>query len=94
MSDPLSTPPPSEVPAPHVRPFEDLSPSGLLWLINRTVFHPRGFALGLAKDENGNIIGWALQGDGAEPWWFNAGSESDLFNAAKATLAEAAEASK
>lgn len=63
------------------RPFAELSDTGLLWLINRVVLHPRGFALGLVKDENGDATGWALVGDGSEPWWFNAGEEQAQFEA-------------
>jgi hypothetical protein len=55
------------------RPFCELRDTGLLWLINRTVFHPRGFALALMYDEpgqaeGGNVTGWQLYGDGTEPW--------------------------
>lgn len=32
----------------------DLSESGLLWLINTSVLHPRGLALGTGQDEDGN----------------------------------------
>lgn len=72
------------------RPLKDLSTSGLLWLINRTVFHPRGFALGLVLGETGTATGWMLLGDGSEPWQFDDASESEKFNAVNATLAEAA----
>lgn len=58
------------------RPFSDLRDTGLLWLINRVVFHPRGYALGLsfAPDPNhplpsgGVVTGWILYGDGTAPW--------------------------
>lgn len=43
----------------------DLREDGLLWLINRTVFHPRGFAMGVGSDG-----GVTLYGDGAEPWHY------------------------
>lgn len=76
------------------RPFEDLSESGLLWLINRSVFHPRGFALGLVKNDDGRAVGWTLAGDGCEPWWFDPGTETETFNAAQATFAEASGASR
>lgn len=68
-----------------LRPWEDLRTSGLLWLINRVVFHPRGFALGLASDSEGAATGWLLLGDGSEPWWF-ADDSADLFSAAQQTL--------
>lgn len=43
---------------------------GLLWLINRSVFHPRGFAL--AVDTAGG--GLTLYGDGSEVWKFDLGA--------------------
>ena len=66
------------------RPFEDLATSGLLWLINASVFHPRGFALAL-KVKDGKAIGWSLLGDGSEPWYFE-GTRNDKFNAVAATF--------
>lgn len=59
------------------RPFNELRDSGLLWLINRAVFHPRGYAIGLnyridpERDPisaGGDCTGWTLLGDGSEPW--------------------------
>jgi hypothetical protein len=46
--------------------------NGLLWFINRCVFHPRGYALALEA----NTGGWYLLGDGGEPWVFG-GDGSD-----------------
>lgn len=68
------------------RPFSELSDSGLLWLINATVFHPRGFALALVGDQNGKITGWELLGDGSEPWVYD-GARPERFAAAEQTLA-------
>lgn len=61
---------------PTVYPFEALREHGLLWLINRTVFHPMGLALALdypAASTSEQIIaneieptGWMLLGDGSE----------------------------
>lgn len=70
------------------RLFEELRSAGLLWLINRVVFHPRGFALALVK-RDGEIVGWTLQGDGSEVWQFN-GDEDESFEAVAETLAQAA----
>lgn len=66
------------------RPFDELRDSGLLWLINRVVFHPRGFALALTYigDE---VIGWTVEGGGSEPWQF-AGPEDGNFHNAEKTL--------
>lgn len=68
-----------------IRTWDDLRDSGMLWLINRQVFHPRGFALALVQVD-GQIIGWRLLGHGQEPCAF-AGSEDEWFAAAQATLA-------
>lgn len=64
---------------------------GILWLVNRVVFHPRGFALGVQPD--GQLV---LYGDGTELWAFGmiAPSEDALFAAAQAALARAAEANR
>jgi hypothetical protein len=44
----------------------DLREDGLLWLINRVVFHPRGYALAVGtEDDAGKFF---LLGDGSEPW--------------------------
>jgi len=45
----------------------DLIDDGLLWLINTTVFHPRGFAL--SWDCETAIF--YLMGDGSERWTFD-----------------------
>lgn len=50
----------------------DLQADGLLWLINRAVFHPRGYALGYDTDTGQ----FSLLGDGTEPYMF-AGDGSD-----------------
>ena len=70
------------------RPLSELSDSGLLWLINRVVFHPRGFALQLVKDfETGEIVGWRLSGDGTQAWHME-GDEPE-FESTEATFAAA-----
>lgn len=66
------------------RDWNELRESGLLWLINRVVFHPRGWALGLVR-RDGEVVGWSLQGDGKEVWEMT-GSEDDEFARAQATL--------
>jgi hypothetical protein len=70
---------------PKVRPWEELRSTGLLWLINRVVFHPRGWALSFVRS-SGEIAGWRLLGDGREVWRFNDG-EDGSFAAVQATLA-------
>lgn len=44
----------------------NLSDDGVLWMINATIFHPRGLAL--SRDLSGNLF---LIGDGEEVWTFN-----------------------
>lgn len=74
------------------RPFEDLRPTGLLWLINTTVFHPRGYALALHFDDDGQATGWSLLGDGTERWsfsengWPEGETPDDAFRAVKELL--------
>lgn len=48
----------------------DLQDDGVLWMINRLVFHPRGFALGIIPDGKGGAAGFELYGDGLVPWQF------------------------
>jgi hypothetical protein len=69
-------------------PFDALRTSGLLWLINATVFHPRGFALYLALGEDGGVTGWGLQGNGTEPWQFDESVAKDRFATVEALFAQ------
>lgn len=71
-------------PARPPRPLTELRDSGLLWLINRVVFHPRGFVLALVMRDR-QCVGWRLLGDGSEVWRFD-GDEDEYFAAAMATL--------
>lgn len=74
-----------------VRPLSELREHGLLWLINRAVFHPRGYALGLEVDPAGNVIGWTMYGDGTEVWRYGEDvPEDELFAAAETFLASLA----
>jgi len=70
------------------RSFRELSETGLLWLINAVVFHPRGFALALSMDTlTGEVTGWDLLGDGMSPYRY--ASDMDArFLVAEETLAE------
>lgn len=65
----------------------DLRADGVLWAINKTLFHPRGYAL--AVDETGEL---SLMGDGREPWTYDHEIEFVPFDAFAALLARAAEA--
>lgn len=72
-----------------IRSFDELDKehTGLLWLINRACFHPRGFALALHRDDEGKVIGWTMEGDGSEPWAFSEETDDQCFAAAEAFLA-------
>lgn len=69
-----------------IRPFDDLSGAGLLWLINASTFHPRGWALAVVTDGDGKAVGWQLLGDGTEEWQFEPGAVREQFEAAQRTL--------
>jgi hypothetical protein len=49
------------------RPFAELIDSGLHWLVNASVFHPRGLALALHQADDGTVTGWSVQGRGDSP---------------------------
>ncbi len=60
------------------RQIPELSDYGLLWLINRVVFHPRGYALGITQEEDGEVR-WVMLGDGNEIWTFNPADDDAEF---------------
>lgn len=69
------------------RPLSELRDTGLLWLINRAVFHPRGYALALHisdPDAAGvkAVTGWSLEGDGNDVWVMGPGIDEDEHLAA------------
>lgn len=75
-------------------PWWELSTSGLLWLINRTVFHPRGLALTVHADGD-TAYGWSLvRTPDGEPWQFDDATDADGRERAEATLAAALNPSK
>lgn len=70
-----------------IRQWDDLRTHGLLWLINRAVFHPRGYALGFVMDAD-TPIGWTISGDGSEPWQYASEvDERELFEKVQAFFA-------
>lgn len=74
-----TTPDPIDEVYENGRPFAELRDEGLLWLINTTVFHPRGYALALHFDHDGNATGWTMIGDGSEPWQMPDSPEVDAL---------------
>ena len=69
-------------------PFDSLGDSGMLWLINATVFHPRGLALTVHFDINGKATSWGLTGEGDEPFVVSNALAVERFKLAKAFLDE------
>lgn len=68
------------------RPLIELRDTGMLWLINRVVFHPRGLALALARNKETNeIVGWRMEGDGSQCWSFTE-ADDESFAQAQAFL--------
>jgi hypothetical protein len=78
------------VPQEEARPFSELRDAGLLWLINRTAFHPRGLALAMHFDDAGEACGWSLmRNDEGEPWQFDVATDADGHARAEATITAA-----
>ncbi len=59
----------------------DLRGDGLLWLINTSILHPRGYAMAIGS-ETGEL---SLLGDGSEPWRFGMDCD-EQFAAVQALL--------
>lgn len=55
-----------EIELPEDAQIVDIRADGILWMINRVIFHPRGFTLGY--DEDNRIF--ILQGNGKEVWTY------------------------
>jgi hypothetical protein len=68
--------------------FGELGDTGMLWLINTSVFHPRGVALAIHRDDQGRACGWKLVAAGpGEAFDFVPGPDIDrLFRQAEVTL--------
>lgn len=64
-----------------------MSDEGLLWLINRAAFHPRGFALAFHKNDEGVVEGWSMLGNGSEVWTFTSEADDEEFAKSSAFLA-------
>lgn len=56
--------------------WEELQTTGLLWLINVSVLHPRGYAMAIGFDDDGACAGWRIIGDGSEPWQMGCDEET------------------
>lgn len=71
------------------RTFSEMRATGVLWAINRVLFHPRGYALALSFPDgvNSEPDGWELLGDGSERWAFDYDDERTDFEHFEALLA-------
>lgn len=64
---------------------DDLTSNGVLWAINRVLFHPRGFALGYDREAHT----FEVWGNGDEPWTFDSPvPENELYAAFETMLSE------
>jgi hypothetical protein len=72
--------------AREIYPIEALRELGLLWLINRVLFHPRGYALALVLDDSEKVVGFQFLGDGRDPWDFAPTDDHQGFAATRAFL--------
>lgn len=61
------------------RSFDEMVETGVLWAINRTLFHPRGYALTFHYDAVNDLTGWSVQGDGTEAWSFTEETDDEKF---------------
>ena len=53
--------------------------TGLMWLVNTSLLHPRGFALALELTGDGIPLGLSVVGDGSEPWAYDDETVRDSF---------------
>lgn len=56
---------------------EEFRSKGLLLLANMHTFHPLGYALAVAENEDGSIHHFEIMGDGTEPWHFEESDQVD-----------------
>jgi hypothetical protein len=50
--------------------------AGLVWLVNAAVLHPRGYALAVETDDDGDYTGYftIVKSPYGEPWYFESGT--------------------
>lgn len=61
---------------------QELLDNGVIWAINRVLFHPRGYALGINTED----ATFELWGNGDEPWEFRSVDEDAKMKAFNALL--------
>lgn len=65
----------------------DVHDDGVLWCVNKAIFHPRGFALAHTPGTDE----WFILGDGSEPWHYGPGIDDECFAAVERLFARAKE---
>lgn len=58
--------------------FNEFQAEGLLWALNRYIFHPRGLAIQFTYIED-EVVGWGVLGDGKEVWAFDDPTDDSGF---------------
>lgn len=71
-----------------VRGFNELRSTGMLWLINRTTFYPRGYGLGLVLNPHDEPYGWVLKRK-SKPLSFSEEDDQRGFDASSRFLSQA-----
>lgn len=59
--------------------IEQFRDEGLLWLVNTAILHPRGYALGIEQDENGDAVRLILAGATDDYWYFEPGEFDEVI---------------
>ena len=70
------------------RTFKEFRERGLLWAINRQIFHPRGLAVAFIINDDGDVVGWDLVGNGKEVYVFDDKTDDSGFENFHKTLRE------
>ncbi len=73
------------------RPFSELRNRGVLWAVNKTLFHPRGYALAFHYDDDEAATeptGWSIFGNSSEVWTMTEEMDDRGFAAFEALLEE------
>lgn len=62
-----------------IKNFSEFQKLGFLWAFNRFVLHPRGYAAAFVYDDNNEVVGWQLLGDGTQVWKFAEDTDDEGF---------------
>jgi len=59
---------------------------GLVFLVNTALLHPRGLALAIHLDDDGEPLGLSIFGEGDEPWVFGRNAQEAIESIGAQTL--------